>query len=411
MTGPMHEKRMDGGSPQTFTYRALRADGTLLTGSLTVASEAGARALLSAQRLFPLEVHEESKAFRWSRTRRMSIGDLSLGLRAMASLMESGLPMTRVLSAFEELAPESWKRALPILRQSMREGTGLAAALDAAPVAMPAVMTAIIRGGEAGAGQAAAVRRAADLAERTAARAGAIRAALAYPVILAFAGCISLVLLIGVVLPRFASILTDLGQALPPTTRAILALGGLMHVLTLPALVLGAAVIAGWHWWTSTPLGRERWHALLLAVPVLGAIRRAGATGRACEALASLLDSGVPLATALKHAAHAAGDLAIECRLLAARASVIHGERLSSAWQAADAATPTVTRLARAGEETGRLADLLHHAGRIESEHEEAAMRRAIGMLEPAFILTFGGFVALVAAALLQAIYTIKPTG
>jgi type II secretory pathway component PulF len=149
----------------------------------------------------------------------------------------------------------------------------------------------------------------------------------------------------------------------------------------------------------------------LLSVPLVGAVRRAGATGRACEALASLLDSGVPVAPALTNAASAAGDAAIRSRLQSARLAVIRGERLSTALRDSDAMTATVVRLTRAGEEAGRLSDMLHHAARIETERAEATVQRIVRLIEPALILAFGGVIAFVAASLLQAIYTIRPAG
>jgi general secretion pathway protein F len=73
------------------------------------------------------------------------------------------------------------------------------------------------------------------------------------------------------------------------------------------------------------------------------------------------------------------------------------------------AATATVVRLARAGEESGRLASLLTHGSRIEREQAIQRTRSMVKLLEPTLILLFGGLVALVAAAMLQAMYSIRP--
>jgi general secretion pathway protein F len=396
---------------RVFSYRAARADGSLEQGVLGAPNGEVARATLTARGLFPLAIATRDVEHIKRATTRLVPSDLSLGLRALATLLESGLPMTRVLATLQELAPSGWQAALPVMLQSVREGQGLAAALDAAPIAIPAVVLGIIRAGEAGSGQAAAVRRAADLADRSAARAAALRAALAYPLVLAAAGSASLMLLVGIVLPRFASILADLGQALPPTTRVVLVIGTIAHALALPVGVMTVVAIMTWHSWTSSPAGLLRWHSWLLSLPLVGAVRRAGATGRACEALASLLDSGVSVAPALTHAASATGDAAIAKRLHTARVAVIRGERLSAALHECDATTPTTVRLVRAGEEAGRLADMLHHAARIEAERSEATMQRIVRLLEPALILAFGGVIAFVAASPRHALYTLRPAG
>jgi type II secretory pathway component PulF len=112
----------------------------------------------------------------------------------------------------------------------------------------------------------------------------------------------------------------------------------------------------------------------------------------------------------MRHAALASGDAELEARLLDARARVIGGQPLSLALETSRAATVTTIRLARAGEESGRLGSMLAHAARIEQKRVDTIVRTAVRMLEPILLLTFASIVALVAAALLQAIYSVRPT-
>ncbi|HEX2210517.1 MAG TPA: type II secretion system F family protein, partial [Longimicrobium sp.] len=282
--------------------------------------------------------------------------------------------------------------------------------LTAAPVGFPPLVVGLVQAGEAGSGLAAAVTRAAELTEQAAETRRAVRAALAYPMILAAAGAGSLVLLVGFVLPRFAAVLADLGQGLPPTARTVLGAAELARAAFLPGLFTLLAAAALWKAWTGTEDGRARWHAFLLGIPLVGAVRRAGAVGRFCAALGALLESGVPIAPALSHATRATGDAALARRILAAREQVVAGHAIATSLQAHDAATPTAVRLIRTGEETGRLAAMLAHAARIESARAEQTVRSLVRVLEPGMIIVFGGVVALVAAALLQAVYSVRPT-
>ena len=236
-----------------------------------------------------------------------------------------------------------------------------------------------------------------------------MRGALAYPIILASAGLATIGLLVNVVVPKFAAILADLGQELPATTRLVLAGSEWSRTLTMPALVaLGVVLLAG-RAWIAQDAGRRRWHTWLLALPIAGRIRRSSAASRAGAALGALLESGVPLPAALGYAARASGDAALGARLGTVRERIAHGERLSDAVDREDALTPTAVRLIRAGEETGRLATMLHHVAHIESERATQAVKNAVRLLEPALILAFGALVALVAAALMQAVYSVRP--
>jgi type II secretory pathway component PulF len=212
----------------------------------------------------------------------------------------------------------------------------------------------MVQAGEAGSGLAPAVRRAAELTERAAATRAAVVAALVYPAILTTAGGASLILLVGVVLPRFAGILADLGQVLPPTTRVVLAAAAIARGGALPATVAVVVAVATWRAWVSTEVGRRQWHEWLLSLPLVGTVRRASAVARVGGAMAALLETGVPIAPALTAGAQAAGDAAIAARVTTVRRAVIAGSSLSRAFTDAEAATPTIVRLVRAGEESGQ---------------------------------------------------------
>lgn len=389
-----------------FRYRGARRDGTIEFGRLDVEDRSAVASELASRGILPIEITAEPTEHS---SARLSVKDLALGLRIMASLLESGLPIAKALMAFAELAPAGWRHGLDAIRNGVRQGRTLASALEGAPLNIPSVMIGVIRAGEAGGRLSASVRSAAELAERHAAARSALHAAVAYPLVLAGAASGSVVLLIGVVVPRFARILSDVGGALPPSTRAVVSVANALRAAALPVLLGGAALFLVWHRWTKTVEGRRRWHACLLTVPGVGIVRRSAATSRFCTALAALLESGVPLAPALSHAASATGDAALAAATSRARTTVIEGQSLSHALRAEGAATPTVIRLVRAGEESGNVGGMLLHAGRIEAERAEQLTKAALRFVEPLMILLFGGLVAAIAAALLQALYSMRP--
>jgi general secretion pathway protein F len=393
----------------TFSYSALLPDGSRTSGHLFAESRDQAMISLQDRGWYPVEVRASLGMNTVKRT--IPAGDLALGLRVLATLLDAGLSVNKALAAFGDLAPDSWKPGLAPMRAAVRDGKTLAGALAASPLNVPPVLIGILQAGEAGSGIAPAALRAAEITERSAATRAAIRGALAYPALLAVTGCLSMLLLVGVVLPRFAAILAGLNQTLPRTTRLVLAGAAMMRTLAVPGLICAASILVAWRLWTKTPRGRVQWHALLLSLPFVGSVRRSAATSRAAAALASLLESGVPLASALSYASRASGDSAEETMLSAARELIVHGERPSVALKRTGSLTPTAVRLVGAGEESGRLGQMLNHAAAIEAARTEQSVRAAVRLLEPALILAFGAAVALVAAALLQAVYSVRAGG
>lgn len=392
----------------TYAYEALNASGHAERGTVSADGPDDALRILADRGLLPCSLRECASEVR--RKRRLAPGDLALGLRVLANLLAAGLPLTRALQMLADLAPPGWRTVVPAIAADVRQGASLATALARAPIDVPPLVIGIAYAGEAGSGLGAAMQRAAEHTEAVAATRAAIRGALAYPLTIAFAGAASLLLMLGVVLPRFARILADLGQTLPGSTRIVLRAGELAQVSFVPAILCLTASALLVRAWTASATGRRMAHALLLDVPGVGAVRLASGTARSLSSLSALLESGVGIRTALTVAAGAAGDAALAARVLQARAQVVAGATLGGALDATGAVTRTAARLVRAGEDSGRLAEMLRHAALLERERAERMTRTAVRVLEPALILSFAGVIGFVAAALLQAVYAVRPT-
>lgn len=393
------------GSSGAFRYRAARADGALLRGTMIAADERAAVDALHAQGLYPIEVVRTR--FTSSRSVPRS-SDIAPGLRVLANLLAANIPMARTLATFEELAPRSWAAAAAAIRERVRTGGRLADGLREDAGLSP-VLAGIIAAGESSGDLAPAVLRSVELSEENAALRSAVRGALVYPTILLIAGACSVGLLVGVVLPRFAAILADTGQSPPPLTQLVINITSAIQQNAISAAVILILGVVGWRIWTRTANGGVIWSALLLRFPGVGGIRRSAATSRVCTAMAALLESGVPAAISLGRAATAAGDAAIESRLAAARAGVTRGESIGLALEESSALTIAAVRLIRAGEESGRVSAMFLHAARIEGERARELTRGAVRLVEPSLILIFGAIVALISGALLQAVYAIHP--
>lgn len=391
----------------SFHYRASDQQGRIESGRVEADSRRAAADQLALRGLLPIRITEQSPLR--ATVRPIPVAELALGLRILADLLESGLPMSRAVIALEAAASRGWKSVLPGIHSAVREGKSFARALEESKLAVPGEVVGILYAGERGAGLSGALRSAAEICQQNADTRAAIRGALAYPMLLASAGTASAALLVTVVLPRFAAILSDMGQTLPASTRLVLAASVMLHVAAVPGLFFAVGVAFVWRAYTRTLRGRERWHAALLVAPVLGETRWTAATSRLCTTLGAMLEAGVPIATALPFAARASGDAAVITRAAAARELVVQGEPLSRALATHHVVTAVAIRLIHAGEESGRIASLLAHAGRLERDRATRRVQSLVRVIEPALIIGFGGVVAFVAASLLQALYSVRP--
>jgi general secretion pathway protein F len=392
-----------------YRYRAARADGGFASGIVEAATESQAVAVLIGRGLHPVRLEPADPAA--GRRRPAPRHDLAIAFRAIAALVDAGVPVERAIAAAEPLARGPLAAALADARRLLREGRTLASALDAANGVVPPVITGMIRAGEHGGRLPATLSDVADHLEQEAELIARVRQALAYPALVAVAGTVSIAIIGIVVMPRFAAVLGDLGQALPPATRLLLAISGFFarYGLVLCAAALaGCAALAAWR---RTPRGRLAFDSALLGLPILGSVRHALATARVARSLGLLLDAGMPLLPALDAAAEAAGDAAVTKRIRAARERVAEGQPLAASLEHAAALTQSARQLVAVGEGTGRLGPMATRAGRLAAQEGERALRTAVGLIEPLLIVLFGGLVAFVALALLQAVYGLRPMG
>jgi general secretion pathway protein F len=340
---------------------------------------------------------------------RIPLQDHAIALRTLAELLNAGLPSLKALRLLRDTAPVSWVDDLEIICVSVEQGSSVADAFQDSMLNLPPIVGGLLRAGEAGMGLSAATRQAAELLERSSNLRQSLITALAYPAILLVTGAASIALLVGIVLPKFAVILQGLGTVLPVSTRIVLSVGNAFHAVGLESIIILIIAVGAFHMWRSTNAGRLQWSEVRLQVPVIGRIEHALAASQAVHALGSLLNSGVSMAVAIEYAASAAGSYAVQNRFLQCRDSIRAGNPLSTAFDAAHAVPGSIVKLTRAGEETGRLAELLIHGAAIEYGRAQQQISRAVRLVEPGLILTFGAIVAVVAAALFQAMYSIRP--
>lgn len=390
-----------------FRYRAARSDGRVITGLVESATPSDATRRLEERGLHPLAVEPAPADER--RVTAAPRRELAAVFQGLASLVGAGVPVLKALDAMRTMAGPKLRDGLERVGNSVREGRSLGEGLASLDGLVPGIVVGIVRAGERASRLAPALDEAATHLELEADLESRVRQALAYPAVLLVAGLASTGVIATVVIPRFAVILTDLGHDLPPSTRLLLATSSfLQHWWWLVVLALVAIAAL-----TARALRDAEQRRLvsdqLLNVPLLGAVRLSLATARAGRAAASALAAGVPLLSALAAAGEAAGDPAVRHRLAKAAGDVSEGAALAPSLERYKALLPSALQLVAVGEASGQLGPMFRRAGALAGQEAERKLRTLVGMLEPGLVVFFGGMVAFVAAALLQAVYSLRP--
>src|SRR5262249_14563945 len=261
-------------------------------------------------------------------------------------LVAAGVPVAEALEdAAEATEHPRLVRALTRVRAAVREGRPLADALAACPDEFPAIYRELVRASEAAGALAPVLGRLAAYLERPGAIRARLRAALAYPAVMALAVTAVLIFLLTWVLPQMAQLFAETGAPLPLPTRALLLAGTVASrtwAAWLLALAVGAVALRSW---LASRAGRAPFYARVLGLRAVGRLVGAAALARAAHTLATLLAGGVRLEVALDLAAATAGNARIAAALTAARDAVRQGQPLAPALRASGVVPASVLRL------------------------------------------------------------------
>src|SRR6266511_2852848 len=231
--------------------------------------------------------------------------------RAVAALLQAGLPLARALSAAAHVASGEVKGAVEAVRERVARGESLAAALAASAAAaalFSPLYVGLVRAGERSGDLAGAFARLAEQLDREERLRARLLSLSIYPLILAAAGTVALIVLAFFVLPRFAELLRGTGATLPRSTALVLgvatALKRAWPVLAGFAVALPLAV----PWIRNTEDGRRLAARVLLELPIIRTLRQQALGARVTRLVGVLLGGGAPLLAALEQATECLPD-------------------------------------------------------------------------------------------------------
>ncbi|HBH03980.1 MAG TPA: type II secretion system protein GspF, partial [Candidatus Rokubacteria bacterium] len=328
----------------------------------------------------------------------------------LATLFEAGLPLDRALAILEELAGNPrLKTIVGDLLAGVRGGASLSEALGKHhPRPFSRLYINMVRAGEKGGVLEVALRRLAEFLEARATFVEAVRSALAYPAFVITVGIGAVVFLMTFVIPRFATIFADLGQAIPLPTRVLLAVSAAFQAYWWAGLAAVLAAVLAWRVWTGSPQGRLQWDQFLLGLPLIGRLSTKIETARFARTLGTMLKSGVPMLGALAVVGDTMTNQAIGRGVSRLADGVKRGGTLAAGMQEQAPFPALAIHMVRVGEETGRLEEMLLKVADTFEADVRTEMKRALDLLGPVVIVGMGVLVAFIVVAMLLAIFSIN---
>lgn len=394
-----------------FRYKALSAAGEALEGQMEAASAEEVAARLQEQGHLPVEARRADAAGgdglgRLFRRRDFDEAQVLQFTQQLATLLGAGQPLDRALAILLDL-PESAqaRRVVERIRDAVRGGAPLSAALDQQHGLFPRLYVNLVRAGEAGGNVHEALRRLADYLERSARLRSRVINALIYPAILLLLIGGSLAFLLAVVVPRFQALFEGLDAELPWYSTAVMSLGLFTRDWWWAILAALAALGALAAWRLSQPDARRAIDERVLRTRLLGDLAAKLDTARLARTLGTLVRNGVPLLSALNLARPVLSNRVLAEAVEAAAEEVKTGSGLGYALGRRKVFPRLAVQMVQVGEESGELdAMLLKVADTFELE-TGAAIERLLAVMVPALTLLMTLVVGVIILSVLLPIY------
>ncbi|WCM89163.1 type II secretion system F family protein [Acidovorax sp. NCPPB 3576] len=416
-----------------YVWRAAAASGKVVEGRLTAINEAQALKQLRAQGLTPLTISDSIAAAGAGANSAMGAASANEAIGAAAVpkgrsgkgpvkaadvlaltselsiMLRAGLALDNALRVLIDMSHKpSMAELLQGILDAVKGGTPLSRALSQHRELFGDFYINMIRSGEASGQMSSVLERLVEHMERQRALRDSVISATIYPAILLGVAVLSLIAMLGFVVPQFEKLFTDMGDALPMPTQIVMALG---HAFTRYGLFIGIVALGLGlmvRRWAASPAGRQWWQARLLKLPLMGRLALKYQLTLFSRSLGTLLGNGVPMLTALHIATETVGNTVLQQALARVAPIVKEGGKVVQAISATGIFEPLAINLIRVGEETGRIGQMMLELSNILNREVETGIKRLLTLVEPVLILVLGVLIAAIIVSILLGILSIN---
>ena len=399
---------------QQYRFQVRNARGETVGGVLAAESVASAAQTLRGRgdhilQLAPA-VGGESAWKRLNESLSFSAGpsqkDILDFTTQLAVMIRAGISIRSALEGIaEQVANAKFKRILMQIKGDVESGRQFSEAIARHPKLFGPLYVSMVRASEMSGSFGRMLDRIANYLAQEAETRRMVVGASIYPGIIALMAIGTTVFLLTFVLPSFAGVFKGKEEALPGPTIFLLGLSKFMIEYWWLILAGVAATAIGFLSFIRTDFGGFWWDRFKISAPVLKRMFRALYLSRSLQTMGELLNAGVPMLDTLAITGDVAGNRHYRRLWRSVHSSVKQGKQLQTQLARSPLLPRSVVQMISAGEESGRLGEVLDEISGYYAKALRDAIKAVTGMIEPIMIVLMGSIVGFIAMAIILPIF------
>lgn len=384
-----------------FSYEAVDLHSKECRGAIVADSPREAREKLRTQGLITQLIVQQNRqrpslSFRFTRSSGRNSARVGGVIRDLATLLSTGIGLVDSLDTIALQHRGGFQTSLHAIREQVASGSSLSEAMQTEPEYYDDLTVQMVRVGENAGTLDVVLDRLADFRERYLQFKDRVTTALIYPAIILTLALTVSVFLMTVVLPMLLENLVASGRPLPWPTVMLKSLSDLLTMhgwwLALACLAGVALLIAAGR----TTWGKRRWHSLLFALPILGALSKKQEIARTAMIIATLMENGIVFVEAVETSLRAAKNVLLQEALGKIREQVVSGREIGEALGSTNIFPPLVIQIFSVGQQTGELERMLNRLAAGYESQVASATARLTAALEPVLIVVLAFIVGFI---------------
>lgn len=392
-----------------FAYTTKDMQGETHKGEVESADQYQAAQLLRRKRLIviSLKVKDETKQNFWEKIlSRISFDDLVVTTRQLATMIQSGLILSESLDILsEQQSNKKLQRILENVSSDIKGGLDFATALEKHPDVFPPLYSKLVRAGQVSGKMDTVLLELANNLEKEREFRSKIRGAMVYPIVVLSMMVVVMLIMIFFVMPKLMGLYQESGLQLPLPTRIIITITSLViNFWWALLLVLIVLIILGRRF-LATPEGKLMFDKTVLRIPVVGKVSSLVILTSFTRNFALLISSGLSILESIKIVGEIVGNITFKKGLDTAYQGVERGLPFSTQLLGLAAFPKIVGQMAKTGEETGRLDEIMFKLADYFEGEADRSLKNITTLIEPIILVILGVGVALLVISIILPIY------